>query len=1333
MSSAFTKSKLKASRDAIQKKEWQDAVDAANDVLEHESDNYNAIVFSALALLNLDRFQESEAAYQKAVHLQPNQLLAYQGLNKFYTQRKQYQQLAHILLQEADVHLQADDAVKCAECIQRLIQLQREEGGKRLTAQALSYLLPSSKYYPLLATLPQPEPTGTRSTTFDVEMAIHMHPLKLVSEIATLHEELEQKDIDQEVERQRMRLGGAGKSKDTLRNEAGITIWQQSPLPSLYESIMNHRDASDEERRDAEGKLLRYLHRLLLALPAEPSASHLSAPRGTAAEAEQPLEPKHSTQTNTRTQTRDRIIEMARGMVIVGVPDELAWAIHLEWHNVTRLTQYSHQTLRQFVSLFPRSGRAYSCRALLLALHDQQYLVELQEEKKARDVDHGDDDLEPIDLAVRGLQEAPDSSLAQCIAARLYLLERDFLSSYETALAATSRVEAIQSTTGVTLSGPLRDLKSIQGISLAKSGAGTTQTRSKAIRLLDAALESQADNDVVDIEAVMARAGLDTESDRWSEANQLYHSVLPHSSSQSADDALLSLHKDPAVEARAELAWCTVMLGKYAEGAEELRHVSETLDADATKDESQQMFQDEDRARTWWRLGECTIRQVQANEPEVQVDAAFTCYITALKRYPSFAPAFTSLGTYYESYAPTSDLARSSKCFQKAFELDSRQFHAAYKLADHYATQREWDLVSLIAKRVIEGEGGSQALNPDAGTLAAQQRYKPQNAWAWKAIGSVRLEKGDAEAAITPLQIALRSTPDDAVVWQRLGEAYSKTARFTAALKAFAQAQSLDSDNWQTVYFTAEVRRNLGQHEEAIGLLQGILAKYPDALIGVQVALGETYLQKSQQEFHTGYVVRAEQSIRMALHHALEVIQQDSQLRSSWKIITDALFALGRFGSLSSAEEIHDENLFPLVEFVDGVYPSIDSDLPAVDVVTRSSVAEQFAASQEKPMRHALAALALCVYLSKLRVILCASDSHAVPSAWADLAVSLSRYADLCKLAGDSAMDGEGASSLTKQAISCIKAALNHEPANASFWMVLGNLTFTSSVHISQHAYVRAIESNASSNVQDATPWANLGVLYLHHGDVELANDAFTQARTIDPDHAAAWTGQALLSVRQGRETEAIATFETAMDLSQGSLLEADYGYAQGVFSRPSSSSKLQSADASASSSAALSALKAYLSHHPSNATVLHLSALLCERLGMFTEARANLETAKALLEEEYDRTESPVVAERFGLVMCDFGRVLFSSSAEQQHKEILNEAVENIETGLGLLQADEEEGHEEDNDEATATRLSPADTTKAIVCAQLTLGRIHQALGDDDEAAQAVRVAVEELEAPHE
>lgn len=63
---------------------------------------------------------------------------------------------------------------------------------------------------------------------------------------------------------------------------------------------------------------------------------------------------------------------------------------------------------------------------------------------------------------------------------------------------------------------------------------------------------------------------------------------------------------------------------------------------------------------------------------------------------------------------------------------------AARRLAEGFAEDREWDLVEVIARRAIEGEGGLEAGIEGAYVLGTM-RYLPVNSWAWKAVGVVEL------------------------------------------------------------------------------------------------------------------------------------------------------------------------------------------------------------------------------------------------------------------------------------------------------------------------------------------------------------------------------------------------------------------------------------------------------------------------------------------------------------------------------------------------------------------------------------------------------------------
>lgn len=137
-------------------------------------------------------------------------------------------------------------------------------------------------------------------------------------------------------------------------------------------------------------------------------------------------------------------------------------------------------------------------------------------------------------------------------------------------------------------------------------------------------------------------------------------------------------------------------------------------------------------------------------DPESREDG-YRCFITSLKRLATYAPAFTSLGVYYADYRSPPDPNRASKCFQKAFELDPREAEAARRLAEGFAEEREWDLVEVVARRTIDGEGGLEGGSEGAVTT----RYQPLNAWAWKAVGVVELVRSPLSASVSRIELLL--------------------------------------------------------------------------------------------------------------------------------------------------------------------------------------------------------------------------------------------------------------------------------------------------------------------------------------------------------------------------------------------------------------------------------------------------------------------------------------------------------------------------------------------------------------------------------------------------
>lgn len=96
----------------------------------------------------------------------------------------------------------------------------------------------------------------------------------------------------------------------------------------------------------------------------------------------------------------------------------------------------------------------------------------------------------------------------------------------------------------------------------------------------------------------------------------------------------------------------------------------------------------------------------------------------ALQMNGNYAPAWTSIGTYYMDILD--DKARATKCFERAFELSPGEIEAAERLAKMFADANDWDLVEIIARRAEDAD---------------KKRSLPgKNAsWPAKAIGMVEL------------------------------------------------------------------------------------------------------------------------------------------------------------------------------------------------------------------------------------------------------------------------------------------------------------------------------------------------------------------------------------------------------------------------------------------------------------------------------------------------------------------------------------------------------------------------------------------------------------------
>ncbi|NXC46792.1 TTC37 protein, partial [Penelope pileata] len=135
MSNKEVKAALKSAREAIRNKEYKEALKHCKAVLKQEKNNYNAWVFIGLAAAELEQPDQAKGAYKKAIELEPNQLLAWQGLANLYEKSNQTDvqgDLGDVYLKLLELYKSGDKQKWCDVC-NKLVELYHQ-GKKYLEA-----------------------------------------------------------------------------------------------------------------------------------------------------------------------------------------------------------------------------------------------------------------------------------------------------------------------------------------------------------------------------------------------------------------------------------------------------------------------------------------------------------------------------------------------------------------------------------------------------------------------------------------------------------------------------------------------------------------------------------------------------------------------------------------------------------------------------------------------------------------------------------------------------------------------------------------------------------------------------------------------------------------------------------------------------------------------------------------------------------------------------------------------------------------------------------------------------------------------------------------------
>lgn len=1010
-------------------------------------------------------------------------------------------------------------------------------------------------------------------------------PALTFAKIADIVQTEEKERINTEIGQRRTRLGA---KIDQVTADVRREVFENSPLEELYTSIIEWTH-DDEVRRRYEEMMLQHAGDTLAVLPLVKKPSK-----------------------------RQQVQKLAQGLVILKHPYLLAWRIALEWSDVEEIKQLDAGILREFIALFPDEGLSKVLRGYLES--------DISPFPKEIPTDHDgaviEDDAGPLTsegrlmLMTEGMEECSFSILSHRLMGQYYLRLDEHESAATVAKAGLNHIASESRLSGLSFEHSYDALNTILATALVQYQAPRHHSEAKGL------FESILARKPTETSALLGIGTIYEEQESYSEAVKFLERALKRNS-------------DPKI--RAEAAWCRAMNGDNEIGLQELEACLSQLQASDTRTKAL-------RSQTLYRIGICIWTQNASSAARKDRSGAYARFLASIQADMNFAPAYTSLGIYYADYAR--DRKRARKCFQKAFELSASEVEAAERLARSFAKSGEWDLVEVVSQRVVD----SGKVRPAPGSK------RKGLSWPFAALGVVQLNNQEYAKSIISFQSALRTSPTDYHSWVGLGESYHNSGRHIAATKAFEHAQQLVSTpdtkstdhSWFLDYMLANVKREIGDYEDAISGYQRVLSVRP-AEFGVSIALLQSLVEGAWRNIELGFYGRAADRAREAVRVAQDIIKMRSDAFNLWKSVGDVCSIFARVQAYtfkcplqdlrSLLEADVDLDIFDLLADVDGTGKEALQSFSDNDGTTASSLSSSLRAA---------------ILAQKRAIHTCANDFHARAVAWYNLGWT-QHQAHVYGLKEPMPVVKKSSLRHLKAAVRCFKGAIELEAGNAEFWNSLGIVTTELNPKVAQHSFVRSLYLND----KNARVWTNLGTLYLIQGDPQLANEAFARAQSTDPDYPQAWLGQGLLAAHTGDAGEARNLFTHAFEIADSSSTLIKQRYSMSTFDNLVSPSPSSITTEVLQPLFALHQLRSQIS---SDIPVQHLLALFAERVGDYADATSALNLICSKLEADYESSESPVTLMRFAQARADLARALLA-------EKDFGAAAENAETATDLLE----------------------------------------------------------------
>lgn len=1002
----------------------------------------------------------------------------------------------------------------------------------------------------------------------------------------------EEKDwINSQIGERRTRIGS---KIDQVTRQVKYEAISKFQVEDKYAAVIDWtRD--DDARHDLEQKLFQRMYDNLLVLPSE-------------AKAEQ----------------RNKVLTMANGMVIIKQPYPLAWKIALEWVDAECIDEWDVNIFREYIGYFPDEGLSKILRGFLDSDASPFPYVPIEGKEKN---DNGEEtpirlsEAEQLILMNEGLEDASESLLGNRLVAYTYLR----LEEWQSAVDIARKAQTLHSKAQTQFSLDLQN--SLDGVNLILANTLITfqspRHHPEAKDLFQEILHRKPL-----LTPALLGVGLIYEDDEdYAEAVKFLEQAA---------------HRDPDnTRIKLELAWCRAQNGELQTGLDELQSVLSSIEAEKVKNQSMNSV-------ALYRIAYCLWHMNPSKAARKDKSGSYQYLINSIKANPNYAPAYTLLGIYFQDYGKSKHRARVA--LQKAFELSTSELEAAHCLAKAFSSTSEWDLVELVAQRVVT----SGKARPAPGSK------KKAYSWPYAALGVVQMNKQQYTQSIVSFQSALRISPNDYYSWVGLGESYHNAGRHIAATRAFAKAESIDhglpaDETWFAKYMLANVQREMGAFDEAIAAYEGVLTLKPGEF-GVLLALVQTISESAWAKVALGMFGEAAKLATQALDVAAEIALQNTDIFNLWKSVGDACAVLGHVKRFAGTAA----NLEAIISLLQtGENPGFETlsevDKLSIELLSKKEDNEAEDESDEfsTPKNNTADQWLIASILAHKRAVSAsANDSYARAVSWYNL--GWAEHQAHISMSTAATKQGKKSQRFLRAAMKCFKRAIELESGNSEFWNALGVVTMTLSPKVSQHSFVRSLHLNDHS----ARTWTDLGVLYLINNDNELANNAFTRAQSEDPEYADAWIGQGILATLFGKVQEARGLFMHAFEIADSSLLPAKRYFPLSAFDHllkdPSRSQEVSTL------LQPLFALRQLHTQTPDDTVATHLMAMFAERVGDFSTSAEALEEVCTAAEAEYEKSESNEFLVRFAQAKADLARVQLGNAE-------FEEAITNAETALDL------------------------------------------------------------------